>query len=657
MQETIAYPTTQGQWHIRGGTLRCRQPGRAVTVQAPGPLLRAVQALCDGHLGWRAVAAGLAVRWPAGAVVRFLTSLTQHGLLLDRQDAALLQVPAHRTFGDRPLPAPQLRLLLERTLAGVGGRSLRWQVDVLRCLPDPDGQGLPVELYEVTQSPAGGVAMHRLSRGAGVSWHLLPDPRLLQFASAVVLPRAARPSTGEVQGRGIQSLCAAQRCALELGLGHALHQVLATAPASRRGAPAVRPVAALVLGVPCSPAEAAVQQVDNWLHLGAAPARLHADAAPCGFSFSAGPVREGRLTLFTVGRSSDPRSALRKAEAEAWERLGWARLGPTVEGTLHDFVAARDPRTVVAYADWQHRRPGFPFMPFDPRRLALWCRGQDVATGAAVLLPAECVHALDALPAHWRRRSCTTTSTSGVAAGPDSATALAWALLELVERDAFLRAWLAGKSAPVVSPATLPGEARRRLRALQAAGHRVAVLRLPAPAPVYGVFVQALQRPFTAVTAGAHFDPVQALLKAFDEAEGRAAHAAAHPLPPLASPRAVRSIGDLQRHWQSPGQVRQADFLAAGPPTAAFAPPDTCHDGATLIAALAQAGCPALAFDLTPAGAAIEQGRTPLRVVRAVVPGLLPLWFGHGLEPAGLPAFSAAAGSRAGRPVPIHPFA
>ena len=68
-----------------------------------------------------------------------------------------------------------------------------------------------------------------------------------------------------------------------------------------------------------------------------------------------------------------------------------------------------------------------------------------------------------------------------------------------------------------------------------------------------------------------------------------------------------------------------------------------------------------LAFDLTPPHASTHQGRTPLHVVRAFVPGLIPIWFHHRLAPAGLPAYQAAlarCGSKPGRAKStfIHPF-
>jgi len=42
-------------------------------------------------------------------------------------------------------------------------------------------------------------------------------------------------------------------------------------------------------------------------------------------------------------------------------------------------------------------------------------------------------------------------------------------------------------------------------------------------------------------------------------------------------------------------------------------------------------------LDLTPAGAGLDQGRTPLYVVPRARPGLVPISFGYGLEPLGLP--------------------
>jgi ribosomal protein S12 methylthiotransferase accessory factor len=275
-----------------------------------------------------------------------------------------------------------------------------------------------------------------------------------------------------------------------------------------------------------------------------------------------------------------------------------------------------------------------------------------------VHLPAECVHALSALPARPRAGACTSSSTSGVAAFGDVQEALSRATLELLERDAVLRRWLGGVPAPLVDPATLPQAARRRIRAWEAT-HRVAVSQFhAAPVPVYSVFVQSLSRPFTALTAAARFDCEAALEHALDEAEGRMAHALAAPAQPLARLADVHTTDDSARFWQTRRFARRSDFYAAGAANERFgASAAHARNWPQLRDRLLARGARMLSFDITPAGAALDQGRRPLHVVRAFVSGLVPAWFDARLAPAGLASFTdcAAHGHRRRRLL-VHPL-
>jgi ribosomal protein S12 methylthiotransferase accessory factor len=268
------------------------------------------------------------------------------------------------------------------------------------------------------------------------------------------------------------------------------------------------------------------------------------------------------------------------------------------------------------------------------------------------------VHALSALPAHYRARACTNSSTSGVAAWTDAEGALCRATLELIERDAFLRAWLARRAPPRIALRSLPGDARRSIARLQAAGCDVSVSRLDAPVPVFSVYLREDKRPFAAITAAAALDPDAALAKALDEAEGRLAHAVAFPAEPLQRASDVQGTHDVHRFYQTRRFFRNADFWRRGPASSTFAEDPECRDWHALKTWLADRGLDLLAVDLTPEGAALDQGRRPLVVMRAFVPGLLPIWFQHGLQPAGLPAFQAALGQRGprGNAAFVHPF-
>jgi hypothetical protein len=150
-------------------------------------------------------------------------------------------------------------------------------------------------------------------------------------------------------------------------------------------------------------AEVAAQKRDLLFAVSPAPA-FPAPTPPgrqAGFAFVAtGSVAES--PVLGAGRSSDPKLALRKAEAEAWERLGWATPGPCVSGRQADLDGALDPRAFVAYSERQHARPAFPLAPFSPRRSYLWRAGTEAAkrTHGA---PAGRVPAPAAIPARLRR--------------------------------------------------------------------------------------------------------------------------------------------------------------------------------------------------------------------------------------------------------------
>jgi ribosomal protein S12 methylthiotransferase accessory factor len=377
------------------------------------------------------------------------------------------------------------------------------------------------------------------------------------------------------------------------------------------------------------------------------------------FAFAAGPAGgvEGPL-LAGNGRASEPRVAMNIAEAEAWERVGWATLGRTREARYDELQQALDPRELVAYSNRQHRTAGFPFPRFDRSRPCLWTEAVASDTGAIRAVPAECVHAWHALPARLQATACTSASTSGVAAGANAEDALARATLELVERDAFCCAWLAGVASPGIVLETLPGDLRSRLQALEADGAEVSLIDLStAWCTVIAVFLQARTMPFTAITAAAGFDVEGATAKAVAEAEGRLAFVQHFPRNGAVANDPMRAIEHYYRGVRTYGR---SDFFRPAQSSRRFA--DVGRTSARgweqMRSRMRTDGFDLLCADITPAGAAIEQGRQPLRVVRALVPGLVPIWFHRGLQPEGLRRFSDAGGVVRGRPAGhfLHPF-
>ena len=116
----------------------------------------------------------------------------------------------------------------------------------------------------------------------------------------------------------------------------------------------------------------------------------------------------------------------------------------------------------------------------------------------------------------------------------------------------------------------------------------------------------------------------------------------------------------VEAYYRRPGTWRRSDFFRPAQSTRRFGEvaTDSARNWQQMRTRLAADGFDLLAADLTPAGAAIDQGRRQLSVVRALVPGLIPIWFQQGLQPEGLARFSDAGGERGGRPAGhfLHPF-
>jgi ribosomal protein S12 methylthiotransferase accessory factor len=638
-------------------------------------------------------------RLPAFAHARLLPGRGQSAITPSSQalEQLLALRESVRAFADEPITSAQLASIAwaahgvtrralspsvrwHRTIASGGNmHSMRWFAFVLRHLAgDGQAQGLDPGLYEARFHLEGGASFERQPGAWQDAWRLLGDPRLLQFASALLVPvhDVAVPARkygnratifGHIEAG--QSLQNAQLMAGALGVSAIVRGDTGAKPARATLAAALRAsegsaranwlvMPALAVGAAPDPAAARASHSAHWFRIGrgSLPRAVQARQA---FAFSVTSLEDPKVV--GLGRSADPALAMRKAEAEAWERFGWRTLGPHVRGVAADLPGALDPELFCAYSQRQLAGDGLGLQRFSPRRKYLWRAGVEVETGRTVHLPAECLHPWAALPAWARRQACANATTSGVAAWPEAEGALMRATLELLERDAFLRSWLSGSAAPLVCLETLPSAARQRIADLQQAGFRVAVAAIGAGwVPVYSVFVQNAVRPLTAIMAAADFSAEAALAKALDEAEGRASHVldAREPRPRRASE--LRTPMDIHRYYQSPRFFRKSDFHADADPSLRFQDTHSgaCKDWKGLRARLAREGHALYAFDLTPAEAAIDQGRTRLHVMRAMVTGLIPIWFQYGSAPTALPAFRQAAArvKRGGPASLVHPF-
>ncbi|MFA4929702.1 MAG: YcaO-like family protein, partial [Patulibacter sp.] len=326
------------------------------------------------------------------------------------------------------------------------------------------------------------------------------------------------------------------------------------------------------------------------------------------------------------------------ARAEAAERYA---AGDTSRATLRlarraDLPGALDPGELF------RRDPAGPVDSADAASDELprhWTTAQ-AHDGSLRWVPAETIflslpHAADpSVVIPW--------SSSGMAAHSDLESARERALAELVERDAFVWTWLQRVSRERVTTG-IPDAAASRRRTLARHGWTTTWVNLSLDS--FPVILCGLTHERRGLVLGAACapDPGSALVRATTEAFALALRYPDDGTPPP-DPEEVRSPRDHLRLHLDPARRPEHGFLLAGADEVDLRDVATA-EGEDLGERLAALGHAPLTVDLTGPSSA------PFSVVRALAPGLLPLTFGWGNEPTGLPRAHEPVTDRAGRAI------
>jgi ribosomal protein S12 methylthiotransferase accessory factor len=295
----------------------------------------------------------------------------------------------------------------------------------------------------------------------------------------------------------------------------------------------------------------------------------------------------------------------------------------------------------------------------DPTTPCLWTPARALDSRASRWVPAEAVF-YPFFDERWPGPRALRATSSGVAAHFDLAQARTHAFCELVERDAFMWTWVQRVSRERVKRTGLPAGVSRRIEAVERDGLRVELVNLSLDtAPV--VMCAAWGEATLHLGAACHRDPLVALEKAVWEAAASVASERALRGPDAPRrPREVRRISDHFHLHQDADLIAEDAFL--------FASPDTVEvreipSPAEPIESLVEAVGPPLVVELS------SSASSPFSVVRALVPGLVPISFGRDTEPLGMPRLAEPKRTLDGRrlgtrldledagPLTPHPFA
>jgi ribosomal protein S12 methylthiotransferase accessory factor len=342
----------------------------------------------------------------------------------------------------------------------------------------------------------------------------------------------------------------------------------------------------------------------------------------------------------TWGTDKDPWLAYVKAHAEAVERQGMREPRNLSVCPIGELAACIHPVEVAAYSSDQYRKADFPYKAFEPKADYQWVRGTDVATGKPTHVIASFVYRWDALACLRPLQSgqYTQANSSACGAGPTRDFALLAAFLEVLERDAFMRAWLTQTPGRRIADQLLPNATLKRVLSMRAAGCRVTLQVLPSVA-AHAVLVSAshLERHFTCVAGAARLELMQAVDAGLNELE----------IMVYSRLTDIRAQSVLPAHVLSPAEhsglyaqrkyFQRADALLLPTRSVNRLPSQgAARDLQGLLDVLICKGLKPAWVDITPEKNCIDQGRTPLVVVKAVVPSLIPISFGYGREPRGM---------------------
>jgi ribosomal protein S12 methylthiotransferase accessory factor len=363
-------------------------------------------------------------------------------------------------------------------------------------------------------------------------------------------------------------------------------------------------------------------------------------------------LRTSGFTEFGFGRTLDHRASGLCAVLEALERYGGFAPGRTRPDVWASYADVRehalDPRTLGLYESQRHRQAASGYQAFDERVELQWMWAYSFGRQESVLVPASIAYYGHTLG--WLRgRPLTYETSNGCALGGCLEEAILYGVLEVAERDAFLMTWYARLPAPRIDL----GSARdRRIpllaeRTTRASGYEILAFATTLEQGVPAVLVMAVH-PETRTgqakalcTAGAHLDPERACLGALAElvpmlstTPAEYARQTDRIRAMVDNPDLVRVMSDHSLLYCDPAAFDRLDFLTRPRPQRTFAEAftspriagDDLRDDVTdLIGRYLSTGLDVIVVDQTTA----EHRAGDLRCVKVIIPGMLPMTFGH----------------------------
>lgn len=306
---------------------------------------------------------------------------------------------------------------------------------------------------------------------------------------------------------------------------------------------------------------------------------------------------------------------------------------------------ALNPLEVGVHADEEYEKPGFPFQKFDPDMPMDWVWGYSLIEERPILVP----ELLSYYSLGCGSAGFVYETSNGCALGGSREEAIFYGIMEVVERDSFLLSWYSRLKLPRLDLQTAEDEElllmAERMKAV--AGYDLYLFNSTMEHGIPSVWAMAKNRKDTGLNiicaAGAHLDPVKAAKSAVQELagmmlnlDGKLEGNKEKYLEMLEDDSLVREMDDHGMLFGLPqAEKRLAFLLEDNRPLQSFQDAfqkesrhaDLTEDLRDILQEFRQLGLNVIVVDQTPP----ELSKNELYCVKVLIPGMLPMTFGHHL--------------------------
>lgn len=308
---------------------------------------------------------------------------------------------------------------------------------------------------------------------------------------------------------------------------------------------------------------------------------------------------------------------------------------------------AMDPATIGLHAQEQYEQEGFPFASFAPDTPIEWVWGYSFLQERPVLVP----H-LVAYYSLGHEGSFVYETSNGCALGGSLEEAVLYGIFEVVERDAFLMTWYAKLQCPRLDPCSSGDEELilmiQRIKAVL--GYEVLLYNITTENGIPSIWSIARGTPEHEVSvvcsAGAHLDPIRAAKSAVHELAGtismvekRWKERGSEALSMFMDPYEVQQMEDHTLLYSLPEAAERLHFLLEEQrPVRSFAEEfptpvvpvstDVTEELKEVLEVFRRLQLDVIVVDQSSS----ETLRNGLHCVKVLIPGMLPMTFGHHLR-------------------------